>query len=168
MGGLKKIIMHWTAGSWTPNETDKEHYHFLVTGAPNVITGKYQPEDNISCNDGKYAAHCGGGNTSAIGISLCGMAGFDIKNKQTPYPLREKQFQRACYLAAQLCQKYKIPVENVMTHMEFGNSHPSTTSHGKIDICYLPFKPELKPNEIGGYIRNEIREFMPKTKVQHG
>ena len=27
---MKRIIIHWTAGAWFPNATDKEHYHFLI------------------------------------------------------------------------------------------------------------------------------------------
>ena len=72
---MKRIIIHWTAGTYQPNNTDFEHYHYLVNGDGMVINGKFKPEDNLNCNDGKYAAHTGGGNTGSIGIAMCGMSG---------------------------------------------------------------------------------------------
>ena len=30
------------------------------------------------------------GNTGCIGLSVCGMAGFDLTKKQTKYPLTQK------------------------------------------------------------------------------
>lgn len=67
---MKRIILHWTAGSYQPNHTDFEHYHYLVNGQGLVIEGKYKPEDNLDCTDGKYAQHTGGGNTGSIGVSI--------------------------------------------------------------------------------------------------
>lgn len=61
--GFTKIIVHWTAGGYTPNSVDLKHYHYLIDGNGNVNHGIYKPEDNLNCNDGKYAAHTGGGNT---------------------------------------------------------------------------------------------------------
>ena len=29
---MKRIIWHWTAGSYTCSELDKEHYHFIIEG----------------------------------------------------------------------------------------------------------------------------------------
>ena len=51
----------------------------LVDKNGSVKSGKYTPEDNLNCKDGKYAKHCGGGNTGRIGIAVCCM-----KNSQTP------------------------------------------------------------------------------------
>lgn len=45
---MKRIILHWTAGSYQPNHTDFEHYHYLVNGQGLVIEGKYKPEDNLT------------------------------------------------------------------------------------------------------------------------
>ena len=73
---IKRIIIYWTAGGWFPNATDKEHYHFLIDKNGKTINGKHKVEDNINCNDGKYAAHCGGGNTGSIGVAMCGMLNF--------------------------------------------------------------------------------------------
>ena len=154
---MNKIIIHWTAGTYQPNTTDLEHYHFLIDGEGKKHNGKYKPEDNENCNDGKYAAHTGGGNTGAIGVSMCAMAGFNSAASCGNYPITPVQLEACFKLCAELCKKYNIPVENVWTHYEFGINHPDTTSHGKIDIIYLPPYPLVKRNEVGGFIRSKIR-----------
>lgn len=159
---MNKIIIHWTAGTYQPNTTDLEHYHFLIDGEGKKHNGKYKPEDNENCNDGKYAAHTGGGNTGAIGVSMCAMAGFNSAASCGNYPITPVQLEACFKLCAELCKKYNIPVENVMTHYEFGINHPDTTSHGKIDIIYLPPYPLIKRNEVGGFIRNKIRWYLNK------
>ena len=166
MAGLNKITIHWTAGTNYPNEHDKKCYHFLVDKDGKVINGVYRPEDNINCNDGKYAQHCGGGNTGNIGISMCGMAGFTSRANVGKYPITAKQFEACCKKVAELCLRYNILVSDktVFTHMEFGKTHPNTTSAGKIDICYLPHQPQLKSNEIGNYIRNKVLWYYYKLK----
>lgn len=159
---MNKIIIHWTAGTYQPNTTDLEHYHFLIDGEGRKHNGKYKPEDNENCNDGQYAAHTGGGNTGAIGVSMCAMAGFNSAADCGNYPITPVQLEACFKLCAELCKKYNIPVENVMTHYEFGINHPDTTSHGKIDIIYLPPYPLVKRNEVGGFIRNKIRWYLNK------
>lgn len=159
---MNKIIIHWTAGTYQPNTTDLEHYHFLIDGEGKKHNGKYKPEDNENCNDGKYAAHTGGGNTGAIGVSMCAMAGFNSAASCGNNPITPVQLEACFKLCAELCKKYNIPVENVWTHYEFGINHPDTTSHGKIDIIYLPPYPLVKRNEVGGFIRSKIRWYLNK------
>lgn len=160
---MNKIIIHWTGGAWFPNATDKEHYHFLIDKNGKVINGKFKVEDNENCNDGKYAAHCGGGNTGAIGVSMCGMyvpKGVNIKD--TKFPLTKKQCEACFKLVAQLCKKHLINLNNVLTHYEFGQAHPKTSSADKIDIIYLPPFPEITQNQIGGFIRNKVKWYLEK------
>ena len=160
---MNKIIIHWTGGAWFPNATDKEHYHFLIDKNGKVINGKFKVEDNENCNDGKYAAHCGGGNTGAIGVSMCGMyvpKGVNIKD--TKFPLTKTQCEACFKLVAQFCKKHLINLNNVLTHYEFGQAHPKTSSAGKIDIIYLPPYPEIKQNQIGSFIRNKVKWYIEK------
>lgn len=159
---MNKIIIHWTAGTHKPNAIDLEHYHFLIDGEGKKHNGKYRPEDNENCTDGRYAAHTGGGNTGAIGVSMCAMAGFTSAANVGRYPITPVQLEACFKLCAELCKKYNIPVENVWTHYEFGKNHPDTDSHGKIDIIYLPPYPLVKRNEVGGFIRNKIRWYLNK------
>ncbi len=154
---MKRIIIHWTAGTGQPNKTDLEHYHFLVNKDGIIIKGNYIPEDNENCQDGKYAQHTGKGNTGSIGISMCGMCGFsETRFNSTKYPLTTVQCE-ACWLkVAQLCVQYNIPITptTVLTHYEFNKQNNIKT--GKIDIIYLPPYPYVKKENIGDFIRNKI------------
>ena len=154
---MKRIIIHWTAGTYTANDTDLEHYHYLIDGNGNVIKGKYKPEDNDNVTIGHYAAHTGGGNTGSIGIAMCGMFGFKNSKQVGAFPLTKVQCERCFFLIAELAHKYNININNetVMTHYEFGLKNPKTSSAGKIDIVYLPPYGDIEQNKIGGFIRSK-------------
>ena len=160
---IYRVTCHWSGGTGKANATDKSHYHYLVESDGTVIKGNYSPEDNISCNDGKYAAHTGGGNTGNIGVSMCGMYGYvSGKPNSTKYPLTAIQCEAAWKKIAELCKEYQIPItpDTVMTHYEFGKKHPNSSSAGKVDINYLPYQPTLKADEIGNYIRNKVTWYL--------
>ena len=162
---MKRIIIHWTGGTNNPTNHEKECYHFLIDGKGEKHNGFLKPEDNENCNDGKYAAHTGGGNTGSIGVAVCGMyvpQGVNIKC--TKYPLTKVQCERMFKLCADLCKKYNIPItpDTVMTHYEFGVKHPNTTSHHKPDITYLSPWQKVEPARIGDFIRNKIRWYKNK------
>ena len=158
---MKRIIIHWTAGLGSPNFVDKKHYHYLVDSSGGVHNGDFKPEDNENCNDGKYAAHTGGGNTGSIGVALCGMYGFVSSNKVVKSPITKVQCESMFKLCAKLAKKYSIPIESttIMTHYEFGLKNSKTTSKGKIDIIYLPPYPTIKKENIGDFIRNKIKWY---------
>ena len=130
-----------------------------------ILKGKFAPGDNLNCNDGKYAQHCGGGNTGAIGVSMCGMyvpKGVNIK--ETKFPLTRIQCEATFKLVAELCKKYNIKItpQTVLTHYEFGQAHPKTSSYGKIDIVYLHPFPEIDKKNMGDFIRNKIEWYFNK------
>lgn len=161
---MKRIIIHWTGGTFKPNSTDLIHYHFLVNGAGEVVTGNYKPEDNENCSDGCYARHCGGGNTGSIGIALCGMYGYKNRMNCGTYLINRVQCEKLFDTVADLCLKYSIKVtpETVLTHYEFNQQHNIKT--GKIDITYLPCFPQLFPEEIGSFIRSKINWYLAKKR----
>ena len=152
---MKRIIIHWTGGRYSPNLTDLEHYHFLIDGDGKVIRGKFKPEDNLDCSDNIYAAHTGGGNTGSVGVALCGMSGFKSKYNQGLFPITKKQCGVLFKLVSDLALKYSITINQntVLTHYEFGLKHPATTSFGKIDIIFLPPYPHIPPDKVGDFIR---------------
>lgn len=164
---MKRIIVHWTAGTYTPNATNLEHYHYLITGKGQIVKGKYSVEDNEYCGDDIYAAHCGGGNTGSIGVAMCGMyVPKGVSIKRTEYPLTKVQCERLFKLIAELAKKYNIPISanTVMTHYEFGKAHPKTSSYGKIDIIYLPPYPQITQCNIGEFIRNKAKWYYKNLK----
>ena len=158
---LSKICLHWSAGASSPCEVDLKAYHFVVDALGRVYNGYFKPENNLICKPNKYAMHCGGGNTGCIGLSALGMAGFNLKDKKTKYPLTKVQIEAFCKLAAELCRKYKIEVseDTIFTHWEFGQKHPKTKSFGKIDFTYLPYLPNLRPKEVADYLRGKINWY---------
>ena len=163
---MKRIIIHWTAGTYYPTEYEKEHYHYLVDKDGKIHNGKFRPENNEICKQGKYAAHTGGGNTGSIGVSICAMAGFKSNLNIGKFPILKKQFENTMAFCADLAIKYKLEVspQTVMTHYEFGLKNPKTTSAGKIDITYLPPYNWVNKEEIGSFIRSKIKWYIQKKR----
>lgn len=146
---FKNIVLHWTGGAYTPCSTDLEHYHYIIDNAGKIYKGKYHPRDNMNCTDGKYAAHCGGGNTGRIGIAIC-------CRKDTNTPPTRRQVEAMCKLAAEVCKTYGLSPTKVITHAEFGITHPKTSSYGKIDINSLPYANKEGILECANYLRNKV------------
>lgn len=159
---MKRIILHWTAGKYKPNQTDIEHYHFLVDGDGNVVNGKFPVAANEICKTGCYAMHTGGGNTGSIGVSFCAMFGFRDERNVGDYPITPLQFERGMKLCAELLKQYNIALspETLMTHYEFGQAHKNTTSFGKIDIIHIPPYSWVKREEAGAFIRSKVRWYL--------
>src|SRR5574344_945978 len=105
---MKRIILHWTAGTYVPTVFEKECYHYLVDNLGKVYLGKFKPEANLNCKSRLYATHTGGGNTGSIGVSMCAMFGFEGKNKQGKFPITARQFEATMELVAMLALKYEI------------------------------------------------------------
>ena len=161
---VKRIVLHWSAGRYYPTEFEKNHYHYLIDADGNVYEGFYKPEDNDNCNDGKYAAHTGGGNTGSIGVCMCGMYGYKSKTFRGDFPLKANQFEACMKFVAELCEKYGLAINKntVLTHYEFGQANPKTTSFGKIDITYIPSYPWVTKQDAGNFIRSKVRWYKEK------
>ena len=161
------IVAHWTGGGSYPNDIDLQSYHYLVDSDGKVHQGKYKPEDNLDCTDSNYCPHCGGGNTGRIGVALCGMHGYNNSMKFTKYPITQKQFEAMCNLIANLCIKYRLKPNQVITHSEFGKQFPNTSSKGKIDIDYLPYLSLFGTDLVANYIRNKVNWYMNKALTRN-
>lgn len=161
---MKRIIIHWTAGTYFPTNYEKEHYHFLVDAKGEIHYGVFKPEANEICKAGKYAAHTGGGNTGLIGVAICAMLNYKSAKSVGKYPITKKQFESTMNFCAQLCKKYNIQItpQTVLTHYEFGKQNPKTTSTGKIDINYLPPYQWITKEEVGSFIRTKIKWYLNK------
>ena len=156
---MKRIIIHWTGGTYQPSTVDFEHYHYLINGDGLIIKGKYKPEDNLNCKDGQYAAHTEMGNTNSIGVALCGMKDY-TEGGETAFPLTSAQCVVGFKLIAELCQKYDINVtaKTVLTHYEFDCNRGKPDR--KIDIICLPPFPEINKYSIGNFIRYQVNSFI--------
>jgi hypothetical protein len=155
-----------TAGFGRPNNEDMNHYHFMIDDKGGCHSGHHKVSDNIDCKDGSYAQHCGGGNTGAIGIAMCGMAKFNCNTRTSASNLTMKQVEATCEKVAQLCIEYGIEptADNVYTHGEFGQLHKDSSSYGKIDIIYIPYLMMYGLDKCGDYLREKIQWYINKIK----
>lgn len=153
----KNIVYHWTAGNYTPCQDDLEHYHFIIDSNGGVHTGKYSPKDNLNCINGNYAAHVGGGNTGRIGISIC-------CRKDLNTPPTQKQIEAMCKKGAECCRQYGLQPKDCLTHAEFGQAHPKTTSFGKIDINSIPYEKLNGIEPCANYLRNKTQVYYNRLK----
>ena len=63
-----------------------------------------------------------------------------------------------------LCEQYSLDINpgTVLTHYEFGQNNPKTSSFGKIDIVYLPPYPWVARKDVGSFIRSKVRWYKEK------
>lgn len=166
----RRIINHWTAGALVPNNTDLEHYHFIIDGKGLLHLGMHSVSSNDCVSVGDYAAHTGGGNTMSIGVAVCGMAGFVSPQNPGGFLITKIQLEKLFYTNAVLAfqEGHEILGEDILlTHMEFGLKHPDTSSAGKIDICWLPPFPEVKSHEAGGFIRKKSQWYLNRLLLKN-
>lgn len=161
----KRCILHWTAGTYVPNETDKSHYHYLIT--PDGVT---LADRSVNSNMRRlevgdlYAAHTRRFNSFSVGFSFCGMRGASPGRNFGKWPLIEKQVRMGLQFVS-LCTLVwgmnPLDPHHVFTHYEAEHLHgvdqvPVGPGTWKWDITELEFKPELEKNEVGRWLRREI------------
>lgn len=158
---MKRIIVHWTAGSYTASALDKEHYHFVVDGDGRVHAGLHRVSANVApLREGKYAAHTLSCNTGSIGVSVACMAGaVEAPFNGGKFPLKQGQFERLADVVAELCAAYKIPVsrETVLSHAEVQQTL-GIKQRGKWDIAVLPFdRSVVGARAVGDKLREMVK-----------
>lgn len=162
----RRVILHWSGGTYTPNAVDLAHYHFVVTGDGEIVEGKYSVADNMrSVSGSNYAMHTGGFNSYSVGISFCGMKGWTKKGDETKYPLKEDQFLVGLRFVAECCKIWGLDPSNsahLFSHREAWTLHKvkGSQNHVKPDITYLPFYPDLAFEDIGPNIRARTHSYL--------
>ena len=156
---LKRIVIHWSAGTYTVSSIDKEHYHFIIDKDGKVHCGDHKPEANLSTSDGVYAAHTKGANAGAIGVAVAAMADAKGPGDLGKYPITAAQFNGLIRELKELTRHYKIPVtpSTVLSHAEIEKTL-GIKQAGKIDIAFgIPGHPGLKTAKAcGDHIRSLI------------
>ncbi len=165
---MKRIILHWTAGAYTPNSVDLAAYHFVIAGDGTVVKGKHPVSANAAGKpliSGRYAAHTASLNTDSIGVSLAAMAGA----QESPfnagrYPVTPAQVAALVKLTADLSTQYGIPItpQTVLTHAEVQGTL-KVKQKNKWDITYLPGYGKRSATEIG----NILRQMVATYKASH-
>ena len=160
-GSMRRVILHWTAGTYNASANDKKHYHFLIEGDGTLIRGR-PVKWNEAPISGSYAAHTRAANSGAIGVSVCSMAGAH----DTPglnagnFPMKKSQWEIMAQITAELCQHYNIPIKRstVLAHGEVQDILGITQS-GKWDPLRLPWKPNLSKPSVGNLFRDRVRHY---------
>lgn len=158
---LKRIIIHWTAGTNSPSGLDKTHYHYIIDGAGKVHEGKFKPEANIAPKSGQYAAHTLNCNTGSIGVALAAMHGaVERPFNAGRYPITKAQESALTKLLVELGDKYGIPVtrQTVLSHAEVQPTL-GVKQKGKWDIAWLPgMSSPQDPVKVGDIIRQRVTD----------
>lgn len=156
---MKRIIIHWSAGTYTVSHIDKEHYHFIVDQYGKVHKGDHSVQDNESISDGIYAAHTRGANAGAIGVAVAAMADAKGPGALGKYPITKLQFDGLIKEVKRLRTAYKIGVSRstILTHAEV-EATLGIKQNGKIDIAFgIPGQPGLRTaRACGDYIRSLV------------
>jgi len=159
---MKRIILHWTAGSYKASSIDLAHYHILVENDGKLVRGSHSIDDNVSTADNVYAAHTYMLNTGSIGISVCCMAGA----AESPFnggssPMLKMQWDTMTQVVAELCQFYNIPVtpQTVLGHGEV-ESKLGIDQAGKWDPMVQPWDLSLSKQQVGDQFRSLVKSKM--------
>lgn len=163
---MDRIIIHWTAGTHKVSDVDRQHYHFIIDGAGNVVAGKYAPEANAKPVAGKYAAHTLNANTGAIGVAVAAMLGAQERPFSAgKYPITTAQVDALARLVVKICDQYGIPItgRTVLTHAEV-QPVLGIAQRGKWDITWLPGMTGAgDPVAVGNAIRDRARALRVVT-----
>jgi hypothetical protein len=156
----RRIVLHWTAGAHTPNDTDRRAYHYLVHGDGTVEAGQPVAANMRTIPSGtptsQYAAHVRALNSFSVGIALCGMAGAREGGPYGSWPLTEVQVQAAMRFAAECCLAWGLDpsdARHLLSHAEVPRVY-DIAQPGKWDIAALPFAPQIRGSEeVGTWLR---------------
>lgn len=156
---MKRIIWHWTAGTHTPSDLDKQHYHFIIDGTGKVHPGKWPVEANEKPVKGQYAAHTLNCNTGSIGVAVAAMAGAAERPFNAGrFPITPAQVAALVRLSRDLGKQYGIPVTltRMLSHAEV-QPILGIKQRGKWDIAWLPgMNAPGDPMEVGSRLREMI------------
>lgn len=161
---MARVIVHWTAGTYTVSALDRDHYHLIIGGDTKLVRGARPISGNSAVNPvGARASHTLNCNTGSIGYALACMGNA----VQSPFdagkwPLKREQWDAMIPDLAQLCQRYRIPVtdKTLLSHAEV-QANLKITQRGKWDIAILPFDLRYKTaRAVGDLMRKLTLEAM--------
>jgi hypothetical protein len=168
---MKRIINHWTGGSYNVSALDKKHYHVIIDGDGQWHKGNHTIEANENTKDGDYAAHTLGCNTGSIGIAVAAMGGAKQGKTNGAYPLKREQWDAMVEQNAHFALKYGIPItpQTILTHAEVEKTL-GIKQKGKWDITVLPFDEDMGDENpkgaeaVGDRLRSEVAVALRELK----
>ena len=162
---MNRLILHHSAGTHTPSSSDKTHYHRIVDGSGQVISGYHPIRANAigqKLVSGKYAAHTLNLNGGSIGLAMACMHEASWSNPRAcRYFPTSLQIASMIAEAARLCAEYNIVIDrqHVLSHAEVQQTL-GVAQRGKWDFDYDPFGvlDSRDPIKVGDLIREKIWE----------
>lgn len=158
---MKRIVIHWTAGTHKPSAMDRKHYHHIVSGDGEVVDGNLPVAANESTAGG-YVAHTRGLNTGSIGVSFAAMHGANERPFSAgKYPITEAQVKAMTQLVFDLSERYDIPItpETILTHAEV-EPNLGVKQRGKWDVNWLPGMDQAgNARAVGDLLRQKVRDL---------
>ena len=105
------MILHWTAGRYTPNEHEKDSYHGgVIWDGKTAQFVKWRDYTGI-------ISHTLRRNTLNIGLTVCAMAGASERDWGI-CPMKKEQIDELCLAAAEIAFLKNIDTSRIMTHAE--------------------------------------------------
>ena len=158
---MKRIIIHWSAGTHKPSASDKKHYHYIVSGDGTLVEGNLPVSANLNTGT-EYAAHTRGLNTGSIGVAFAAMHGAKERPfKAGKHPITEAQVQAMTRLVFDLSNRYDIAVtpETILTHAEVQPTL-GVEQRGKWDVTWLPDMDQAgEARTVGDLLRQKVRDY---------
>lgn len=159
---MKRVIVHWTAGTYRASDLDTEHYHLLIEGSGQIVRGRNPISANQAPAREPRASHTKNCNTGSIGVAVCCMAdAVERPFKAGLFPLTERQWNVLSEVVAELCRAYGIDVtpDTVLAHGEV-QDRLNIPQRGKWDPMVLPFAPARVPADVMNGFRERVREHL--------
>ncbi len=167
-GRIDRIYTHWSAYD---HEKVFPAYHFCVAIKPGtgiVVVNTHDVRENMrevyELPERPYAAHTGGRNSFALGISIMAMQNATPQDFGA-YPLTEALIDGLCLVGGRLAAFYGVPIdaEHIMSHAEAAlhDGYFGTAEDERWDIARLRPSPQiLEPREaidVGEELRARMR-----------
>lgn len=164
VANMRRIHVHWTAGTHKANATDLKHYHILIEGDGTPIKGTPSIKLNEAPVKPGYAAHTFNANGDAIGVSMCCMGGaVERPFNAGKWPMTRQQWTAMVRAVAELAARYAIAITptTVLTHAEVQNNL-GITQRGKWDVAILAFDTSVdSAKKVGDRLRAEAKALAP-------
>lgn len=161
----RRIILHWTAGTYRVSPLEQDHYHFMIeaiNGQVLLQRGRHSIADNDRTGDGRYAAHTRGLNTGSIGVAVCAMGGaVERPFSAGKWPITDAQWRALYAVCADLCEHYglrPVPLQ-LCTHAEVARVH-GVAQRGKWDIRLTRDGRLVDATAAGDEIRREVAALL--------
>lgn len=156
---MKRIHVHWTAGGYKANSTDKKSYHIVIEGDGKLVRGDKSIAANAPGGPGPQASHTLNANSGAIGVSICAMRlAEEAPFNPGPDPIKQIQWDTMVQVVAELSDEYGIPVtpKTILTHAEV-QPNLGIPQKNKWDITRLVFDPgKVGYKAIGDMLRSQV------------